>query len=134
MISFFLISFGSTPQHSLLHKVFTDCHSQKCRHVYRNVLNILTVLLHHKIIKTYCKKSCKTRTVIILLLSLFFLLYCSFYRIKDIVVQKNNGNEKRDMENNYEPCLYSRFAAKYWILTLVHALALRKLNFMTQGP
>ena len=134
MISFFLISFGSTPQHSLLHKVSTDCHSQKCRHVYRNVLNILTVLLHHKIIKTYCKKSCKTRTVIILLLSLFFLLYCSFYRIKDIVVQKNNGNEKRDMENNYEPCLYSRFAAKYWILTLVHALALRKLNFMTQGP
>ena len=107
---------------------------KKCRHFYRNVLNILTVLLHQKIIKTYCKKSCKTRTVIILLLSLFFLLYCSFYRIKDIVVKKNNGNEKRDMENNYEPCLYSRFAAKYWILTLVHALALRKLNFMTQGP
>ena len=131
MISFFLISFGSTPQHSLLHKVFTDCHSQKCRHVYRNVLNILTVLLHHKIIKTYCKKSCKTRRVIIFLLPLFFL-FRSNYRIKDIVAQKNNGNEKRDMENNYEPLLYSRFAAKY--RTLVHALALRKLNFMTQGP
>ena len=84
-----------------------------------------------RLLKTYCKKSCKTRRVIIFLLPLFFL-FRSNYRIKDIVAQKNNGNEKRDMENNYEPLLYSRFAAKY--RTLVHALALRKLNFMTQGP